>query len=206
MTRLFTLITFLIDIAFVIAIWVFDLNPGFILSIMIVEIFLGFGFFGGMAIIKTTLADMQFKYLALILVFLFQLWLLNIFHSFIPPGFSYTTNWKVMMITEDYWYIISYVALTVFILCKLMITGFIEDKDETRAKVLLSRVVFMFYRMLVFSLTFALLMPFFAHTESRKILPENVDDYIKTAVTVIVISFSLLDLGAERKMNRLKGD
>lgn len=204
MNRIVLSTTFIIDIVYVLAIWFFDLDVYFVLSLLIAESLWGFGLYSAIPLIKSNLVIWPIRIVSACGVLWFFLNLLWGFHSFIPPNFTYTDYIFYILPQEGFWYIFSYGVITVFFISKISFAAIIEKSAVKRQNIILTRIIFMFYRMLSFGFVFAALMPFFANEGTETVTESLVPVYMKTAASFIVLTFALLDYGMQRKVDKLQ--
>lgn len=204
MNRIVLATTFTIDVIYILAIWFFDLDVYFVLSLLIAESLWGFGLYSAIPAIKSNLTNWPIRVIAAAGVLWFFLYLLWGFHSFIPPNFTYTDYIFHILPREGFWYMFSYSLITIFFLFKILFAAIVEKNKAKRLNVRLTRILFMFYRMLSFGFIFAALMPFFAREGSETIVESLVPTYKKTAASLIILTFALLDYGMQKKIAKLQ--
>lgn len=204
MNRFDYLLSLVIDLSLIIAIWIFNLNTEYALSVIIFQLIMSFGAF----LITIILHNRNKKtnnginiggsFTAIGLFYL----IVNALHLNLPNSHGSHIDFIRNSLTfQDFWSNLNYLILNIVVLLKLGL-DILKNLKVVNPKLFYQRIYFTIYK--VFTLTAAVVIAgqFFIDHPKQEIT--EIPEFSRVAMTITIAGFTILDVILYKKLKTLK--
>lgn len=204
MSRFDHLLTLIIDLSLIIAIWIFNLNTEYALSVIIFQLIMSFGAFLITIILnnRKKTANNGINIIgSFIAVGLFYL-IVNALHLNLPNSHGSHIDFIRNSLTfEDFWSNLNYLILTIVVILKLGV-DILRNVKVVNPKLFYQRIYFTIYK--VFTLTAAVVIAGQLFIDHPKQEITEIPEFSRAAMTITIVGFTILDALLYMKLKTLK--